>query len=266
VSAKLSDVLSLFDNGIVACSGGIDSLLLAIVACRLDVTRFLVAHAVSPAVSKEGTARVRDIATQERWRLLVVRSGEFGDPLYLQNPVNRCYYCKSHLYAALRVIAEDLPSYNSATLLSGANLDDLNEYRPGLEAARQYGVRHPFIEAGMDKQQIRAMARDLGLSFSELPASPCLASRLYTGTAVIPARLSAVELGENLIRTRTGIDIVRCRIRENEMLVEVKLGDQIKIDSELLVELCSEVSSVFPELTSVCLDANPYKSGRAFVI
>ncbi len=263
---KLRDVLSSLDSAIIACSGGIDSLLLSMVACRIDPERFFVAHATSPAVPLEGTTRVNSMAAQEGWRLHLVTSGEFTDPRYLENPVNRCYYCKSHLYAALRAIADELPAQRSLTLLSGANLDDLKEYRPGLEAAKEFGVRHPFIEAGMGKAHIRAMARDLNLPFSELPASPCLASRLYTGTTVNASRLRAIELGENLVRRRTGIDIVRCRMRNDDMLVEVLSHDYAKIDISVLDELRTEVGRAFPDIASVCLDEQPYKSGRAFLI
>ncbi len=262
---ELQDVLLSIDSAIIACSGGIDSLLLSTVACRIDKERFIVAHAVSPAVPLEGTFRVSAMAAQEDWRLHMMTSGEFADPQYLANPVNRCYYCKSHLYAALRAIADKLPIQRSLTLLSGANLDDLKEYRPGLEAAKKFGVRHPFIEAGMGKREIRALARKLDLPFSELPASPCLASRLYTGTEVTQERLRAVEAGEGLIRARRGINIVRCRLRGSEILIEVPLEDQTKIDSVLLDEVFAVATAKFPQIDSVRLDPRPYKSGRAFL-
>src|SRR5207249_1462817 len=116
------------------------------------------------------------------WQLQLVHSREFDDEQYLANPRNRCFHCKRHLYGELAALSARLPEFEGWTLLSGANLDDLGEYRPGLEAAAERAVRHPFIETGIGKAQIRAIARVAGLSFSELPASPCLASRLYTGT------------------------------------------------------------------------------------
>jgi uncharacterized protein len=155
---------------------------------------------------------------------------------------------------------------SSACLLSGANMDDLHEYRPGLEAAREFGVRHPYIEAAMGKREIRALARELALPFSELPASPCLASRLYTGTAITPARMRAVETGEGLIRLRRGIEVVRCRLRGNDMLIEVPLEDQAKIDSNLLDEVFAVVAEELPQIGTVRLDPQPYKSGRAFLV
>src|SRR5690606_35929111 len=134
-----------------------------------------------------------------------VTTGEFQSEDYLSNPSNRCYHCKSNLYSSLEQLAGTVSG--GTTLLSGANLDDLGEYRPGLMAAAEKQVRHPFIEAGIDKAMIRAIARHLKLPFAELPASPCLASRLYTGTRVTPARLRAVEVSEMLVRENAGIAV-----------------------------------------------------------
>ncbi len=253
-------------RGAIACSGGIDSLLLAIVACRVRAGHFVVVHAIGPAVPYEATERVVKVAFEEGWDLRFVNSSEFSDPNYLSNPNNRCYYCKSHLYASMRSISRNMHNSCFGTLISGANKSDLSEYRPGLEAAKEFGVRHPFIEAGMGKIEIRTLARELGLSFSELPASPCLASRLYTGTEVTRERLRAVETGEELIRLRRGIDVVRCRVRGNEMLVEVHFEDQPKIDSILLDELFAAVAVNLPQIESVRLDTRPYKSGQAFLV
>jgi uncharacterized protein len=265
-TSKLHDVLLSLDSAVIACSGGIDSLLLSTIACRMGTGNVLVAHAISPAVPQTATARVRKFAAQEGWQLHILTSGEFIDPKYLENPANRCYYCKSHLYFSLRGITIEMDAGPSACLLSGANIDDLREYRPGLEAAKEFGVRHPFIEAGMGKREIRILARELGLPFSELPASPCLASRLYTGTEVTQERLRAVEAGEDLIRSRWGIGIVRCRLRENDMLIEVPLEDQAKIDSTLLDQIFASTTEILPQIESVRLDPRPYKSGRAFLV
>ena len=128
-----------------AVSGGVDSLTLASIAHRmLGADGMLAVHAVSPAVPAEATARVRDQAEQERWALRVIEAGEFADPSYRANPVNRCFFCKTNLYGAI-ARATDRP------IVSGANLDDLGEYRPGLEAARRHDVRPPYVEAGLEK-------------------------------------------------------------------------------------------------------------------
>jgi uncharacterized protein len=150
-------------------------------------------------------------------------------------------------------------------LLSGANVDDLGEYRPGLDAASENGVRHPWIEAGLGKADIRAIARELELPFAALPASPCLASRLYTGTRVTAERLRAVERGEALIRARTGVEVVRCRIRERELTIEVLDADRHRIGQALADEVLALARETEPALAAARLDERSYRPGRAFV-
>lgn len=246
---------------IVACSGGIDSLLLATIAHRRSPDTTVVGHTVTPAVPGDGTARVVAHARDEGWDLRLVRSREFDDERYLANPTDRCYFCKSNLYDALVELGAELHT-PGVTVVSGANLDDLGDYRPGLQAAAEHGVRHPYVEAGIDKAHIRAMARALDLPEAELPASPCLASRLYTGTRVTPARLHAVELGEAVLR-RHGHDVARCRIRETEVMVEVPDSDRDGISDELLDDVTRAMRAAEPTLAPARLDPQPYRPGRA---
>ena len=145
---------------------------LATLAHRLlGAGRVAMVHAVSPAVSPEATARVRRYAEIEAWDLTVLDAGEFADADYLRNPVNRCYFCKTNLYGT---IARVTPRQ----ILSGANTDDLGEYRPGLDAAREHGVRHPYVEAEIDKRgRSRARssaraARRLGIALVALSVEP----------------------------------------------------------------------------------------------
>jgi uncharacterized protein len=151
-------------------------------------------------------------------------------------------------------------------LLSGTNLDDLGEYRPGLVAAQEAGVRHPFVEAGIGKRAIRELARELGLPFAELPASPCLSSRLYTGTRVTPGRLLAVDAGEHAVRELTGIAVVRCRIRDDQVLIEVEPDDRGKVTATVIEQVRQAMQSVEDGIAQVALDPSPYKAGRSFVL
>ena len=262
--ARLGGVLDSIGHRVVACSGGIDSLVLATVAHRAAPTMTVVAHTITPAVPGDGTARVADYTEREGWDTRVVRSGEFDDEAYLANPVDRCYHCKSNLYDAIGTLV-DASIHPDAVVLSGANLDDLGEYRPGLDAAAERAVRHPYVEAEVTKAEIRSIARHLGLADAELPASPCLASRLYTGTRVTPGRLRAIEAGEALVRDRTGIGIVRCRVTEAAVLVEVPETDRVLVSSAVLADLATIMSMVEPSISSVALDVHPYAPGRAFI-
>ena len=252
---------------IVACSGGVDSLLLATVAHQANPGETIIAHAISPAVPAAATQRVKDFASVQGWQLQLLESGEFENSTYLSNPVNRCFYCKSHLYEALSIIKKgELGSTaKHYTMLSGANLDDLKEYRPGLEAAKLFEVRHPFVEAQMLKTDIRSMSRALELPSAELPASPCLASRLYTGTRVTAPRLRAVEQCEEFIREKTNVATVRCRIKDNRMLIEVTDKERNRITSTVVDSLRDMLRSINPKIVHVGMDPLPYKSGRAFV-
>lgn len=259
---RIHTTLAAMDPVIIACSGGIDSTLLAVVAHRRAPGRVTVAHAISLAVPPEATERVRTLAAQEGWALSIVRSGEFADENYLSNPVNRCYFCKSNLYDSLMQIAA---AHGSGTVVSGANLDDLGEYRPGLDAAAERGVRHPWIEAQFAKADIRSLARELALPFAELPSSPCLASRLYTGTRVTAERLRAVHAAESLVKQRTGLAVVRCRVRGAMLIVEVADNDRPAITPQLLEELHAAAATAEPGITAAVLDAEAYRPGRAFV-
>jgi uncharacterized protein len=264
---KLAEIVKDMRHVIVACSGGVDSLLLATVFHRAAPGAVIVAHALGPAVPAAATQRVKDCASSEGWQLELIHSGEFADPVYRANPIDRCYYCKSHLYTALTQLAQSkLIANKGYTMVSGANVDDLGEYRPGLKAAEEFKVRHPFVEAGMTKQHIRELSRSLGLAFAELPASPCLASRLYTGTPVTVTRLAVVEHGEEFLKEQTGIRIVRCRLKQDEIHIEVPREDQCKILPPLVARLHEELRLINPSIRAVHLDPLPYQPGRAFVL
>jgi uncharacterized protein len=145
----------------------------------------------------------------------VIDAGEFADPNYMNNPVNRCFHCKTDLYGTIR-------SQTAAQIVSGTNTDDLGEYRPGLQAAERFGVRHPYVEVGIDKAAVRRIARTLGLDgIAELPASPCLSSRIETGIPIQTNLLSLVHRVERTVADALQCTTVRCRIRAAGVVVEL---------------------------------------------
>lgn len=211
---RLQDVLSHTPRLAVAVSGGVDSMTLAHIAHRtVDV---LMVHALSPAVPPEATARVRAHAETHGWELLTTATGEFDDERYLTNPVNRCYFCKVNLYDRIAHLT-DRP------IASGANLDDLGDYRPGLVAAGERGAFHPLVDAGIGKAEIRALASRLGLDdLAELPAQPCLASRVETGIAIDSGDLVFVDAVEKKARQLApGLADIRCRILNHGVVLEL---------------------------------------------
>jgi len=199
----------------VAVSGGVDSLTLATAAHRALPDAVTMHHATSPAVPGEATGRTRALAASEGWRLDVFDAGEFADPAYRANPANRCFFCKTSLYGAVA-------RRTAHQIVSGTNLDDLGEYRPGLDAARAHAVRHPFVEAGIDKRTVRALAAGLGLgALSELPSAPCLSSRIETGIRIEAPVLAMVHDAETLVAARLSPKTVRCRVRASGVVVEL---------------------------------------------
>lgn len=250
----------------VAVSGGVDSLTLAETAHRLlGADRALMVHASSPAVPAEATRRVRDEAARAGWSLRVVEAGEFADPNYRANPVNRCFFCKTNLYGTIRRVTD-------RTMVSGANLDDLGEYRPGLDAAREHGVRHPYVEAGLDKVAVRALARDLGLgAVAELPAAPCLSSRVETGIRIEPETLAFIHAVEGLV-TRTleaGTGprrAVRCRVRAAGIVVELDPDSLAALDGSRQTALAAEIRAGAPaNLPEAPVRFTAYRTGSAFL-
>ncbi len=213
---KLREVLLSLRSGTIAVSGGVDSMTLSSFAHSvLGRKHVRMVHALSPAVPTAATARVRKLATREGWQLTEADADEFSDPRYRANPVNRCFFCKSNLYETLNELAEGI-------VMSGTNRDDLGDYRPGLQAAANNGVRHPYVEAGMTKADVRHLARELGLDdLAELPASPCLSSRVETGISIEPERLSLIDEIETWLQATFSPRTVRCRIRNTGMVIEL---------------------------------------------
>ncbi|WP_420391546.1 adenine nucleotide alpha hydrolase [Acuticoccus sp.] len=207
----------------IAVSGGVDSMTLATLAHRRRPGTVRMVHATSPAVPSEARRRVEDHAAAEGWRLDVVDAGEFADANYRANPHNRCYFCKSRLYGAVDAV---LAASGGGPVASGTNTDDLGDVRPGLAAAAERGVRHPFVEASIDKAGVRALAAANGLEFAALPAQPCLASRVETGIAIEPADMAFIDALETRLRELAGGSAaVRVRLRAAGAAVETDCAE-----------------------------------------
>lgn len=256
----LEAVLGEWDNAAIAVSGGVDSMTLATVTGRLAGGRIEIFHALSPAVPADASARVRHYAEQESWSLHEISAGEFDDPNYRDNPVNRCFYCKTNLYGSIAARTDEI-------VLSGTNLDDLGDYRPGLEAAQRRGVRHPFVEAGIDKAAVRAIARHLALGdLAELPAAPCLSSRVETGLRIEGDQLTLIDAVEKFVARRLNAHTVRCRIRKKEVVIELGAEDFETLGETDRGELRTVIAAMF-EADGITkpLYFHPYRMGSAFV-
>lgn len=258
--ARLDAVLRGLGPVAVAVSGGVDSLTLATAAGEALGGAATMHHATSPAVPGEATRRTSAQAASRGWALDVFDAGEFADPAYRANPVNRCFFCKTSLYGAIA-------ARTGAQILSGTNLDDLGEYRPGLDAARARGVRHPFVEAGIDKRTVRALAARLGLgALAELPAAPCLSSRIETGLRIEAPLLAAVHAAERLVIGEIAPRTVRCRVRAAAVVIELDAASLEALGAPEREALRARVRAILAASGAARpVEFAPYRTGSAFL-
>ena len=252
----LGVVLEQMGDVAIAVSGGVDSMTLAAFAHEADNVQVTMFHALSPAVPVEASDRVRRFARELGWNLVVIDAGELRDARYTDNPTNRCFFCKENLY---RSIAEK----TGAVICSGTNVDDLGDYRPGLQAAASHAVRHPLVEAGFSKADIRILAHILEMDdVADLPASPCLASRVETGIPIRPEVLLAIDAVERAARSVAGIPVVRCRVRKEGVVLET--GRDLPEAPRRAI-----VAAAQPHLVAAGLSGSlsfaAYKQGSAFL-
>ena len=228
---QLKKIIEKLGSSIVAFSGGIDSALLLKVAYDVLGEKVVAVTADSPSLPRKELEETKKIAQQIGAKHLIINTEETENENYLKNPNNRCYYCKSELYTRLKAVSEQLRIKNIA---NGTNFDDLGDYRPGLQAADEKKIISPLKEAKFTKNDIRELAKHLGLEVWDKPSSPCLSSRVPYEQEITMKKLNMIEQAENLLKD-FGIKELRVRHFGNMARIEVNENDKATINDNIAV-------------------------------
>lgn len=257
---QLAELRKLFQDmewALIAYSGGVDSTLVAKIAYDVLGDRALAITAVSPSLLPEELVDAQTQAAQIGIKHELVATHEMDNPDYTANPVNRCYFCKSELHDTLKPLAKER---GYPYVVDGVNADDLHDYRPGIQAAKERGARSPLAELGVSKAEVRAISRSLGLAWWDKPAQPCLSSRFPYGETITITKLQRVGRAEIYLR-QLGYQNLRVRSQEDTAKIELPAEELRRFvqDVELaqLVKTFQELGFVY-----VTLDLEGYRSGK----
>ncbi|WP_202219162.1 ATP-dependent sacrificial sulfur transferase LarE [Okeania sp. KiyG1] len=254
---ELKKIFSEMEKALIAYSGGIDSTLVAKVAYDVLGDKALAITAISPSLLPEDLEDARIQAAVIGISHEEVETNEMENPNYTSNPINRCYFCKSELHDTLKPLAL---KRGYSYVVDGVNADDLRDYRPGIQAAKERGARSPLAELGISKFEVRQLAKELGLPWWDKPAQPCLSSRFPYGEEITVEKLQRVGRGERYLRD-LGLKNLRVRSEKDTARIELP-PEQIKefvltINLPQLIEKFKEFGFIY-----VTLDLEGYRSGK----
>ncbi len=260
---KLMACLRSYESVLIGFSGGVDSAYLGVVAVEvLGAANTLAVIGRSASYPQAQWAMAREVADRFSIPVLEVNTDELNDPRYAANPVNRCYFCKTELWATLVPLAQ---ARQLAVVVDGTNADDLADYRPGASAAREHAVRSPLAEVGMSKSEIRLRSQERGIATWAQPSSPCLSSRVPYGTSVTPARLRQIERAESELRALGITGDLRVRFHDELARVELSAEElQRWLAPERSLQLASAVRSA--GFARVTIDLRGFRSGSLNVL
>ena len=260
LTEKFEQLRALFtemEQALIAYSGGVDSTLVAKIAFDVLGDRALAVTAVSPSLLPEELEDAKIQAATIGIPHKIVQTHEMENPNYTSNPVNRCYFCKSELHDTLKPLALEL---GYPYVVDGVNADDLHDYRPGIQAAKERGARSPLAEVGVTKAEVRQLSQQLNLPWWDKPAQPCLSSRFPYGEEITVAKLQRVGRGEIFLR-KLGWQNLRVRSEGDTARIELP-PEQIKEfvltnDLQILVSAFQDFGFIY-----VTLDLEGYRSGK----
>src|SRR5688572_15558294 len=253
---RLRELVSSYDSLIIAFSGGVDSAYLAWVATQVLGPAALCVTADSPSYPDRHRQLALRLAQDFSFRHEIIHTREMERTEYRSNPVNRCYYCKHELYSLLSELARDREIH---AITDGSNADDRGDYRPGRQAAREFGVRSPLDEVELTKTEIRELSHRAGLPTWDEPASACLSSRIPYHSEVTDEKLRMIERAEDVMRD-LGFRV--CRVRHHDLLARLEIGrDELPraFEPDIRERLIAELKAIGYQ--HVTIDLQGYRTG-----
>ncbi len=250
---RVRKILEKHHGVVVALSGGVDSSLLLKIAKDVLGDRVIAVTAVSPLHPQEEVNDASKIAKIVHCRHLIIRTGELKNKIFVNNPRNRCYYCKRALFTIFKRLAREY-KYN---IIEASNVSDLDDFRPGFRALNDLDVESPFIRAGINKEEIRKLAKQFGLPNWDKPSMACLASRIPYGHTINKKALKRIESAEKYLKT---FRLTQIRVRDHFPMARIEILDN---EFHVIMKHRKKIIAHFRKLgyTSVALDLEGYRSG-----
>ena len=245
----------------IALSGGVDSAVVAYAAFQALGSSAIAVTADYKTLSQEELLSAKQVCSEIGIEQMILDYSELENEDFVKNDSNRCFHCRMELGDHLIRLAK---THSVEIIVDGTNIDDLGDYRPGIQALKEYGIRSPLVETKFIKSEIRSIAKSVGLSVHDRPANSCLASRIPWGQRVTAERLTRIELGETLVRQITNLKQVRVRDIQGCAKIEVD-KERISIFNENIINQLSEKLKVIG-FTSVEIDKDGYRPGKINVI
>ena len=262
--SKLDDLENWFEGKnkvMIALSGGVDSALVAYAAYQKLGDSAIAVTADYKTLSAEELQTAKQICSEIGIKQLLLDYDELENPEFTKNDSNRCFHCRLELGDHLIDLAK---KHNVKIIVDGTNLDDLGDYRPGIEALKQNDIKSPLVETNFSKSEIRDVAKSVGLSVFDKPSNSCLASRIPWGQRVTAERLTRIELGETIVKQLTNVKQVRVRDYDGSAKIEVD-KDMISVfDSGILKQITEKLNMI--GFSTVEIDQEGYKPGKINVI
>ena len=265
MKAHLTKLLNWFDDKnsvLVALSGGVDSALVAYAAyARLGKSAIAVT-ADYKTLAQEELEYAKKISSEIGIKHIVIEYNELDNESFVKNDNNRCFYCRSELSEHLLEIAKE---FESGIIVDGTNIDDLGDYRPGVLALRENGIRSPLAETDFSKKMVRETAKSIGLSVYDKPSNSCLASRIPWGQSVTAEKLARIEIGEKIVKQLTGAKQVRVRDMDGVAKIEVGVDELYLLESGTLLQKIKDQLKLI-SFEDVSIDPEGYRPGKINVI